>query len=183
MFSGISIPRVESASMLVFWLIVINLGFNVLSNAAFRVSATSPNWRGLLIWQVVGNLAGFVTVITLTWMLKYMPLSVAFPLTTGLTVLGVQMVAASWIFNEPVSQRQWLGTLAIVVCIWLIQRYTIFPYPRALGAFGEFWENFYGWWLMWTYNPVSARYRKMLEMQHTEFWMTRDKFLDKFGET
>ena len=81
-FSGISIPRVESASMLVFWLIVINLGFNVLSNAAFRVSATSPNWRGLLIWQVVGNLAGFVTVITLTWMLKYMPLSVAFPLTT-----------------------------------------------------------------------------------------------------
>jgi hypothetical protein len=61
--------------------------------------------------------------------------------------------------------------------------FTIFPYPRALGAFGEFWENFYGWWLMWTYNPVSARYRKMLEMQHSEFWMTREKFLDKFGET
>ena len=96
---GISIPHIENASMLVFWLIVINLGFNVLSNAAFRISALSPNWRGLLIWQVVGNLAGFVTVITLTWMLKYMPLSIAFPLTTGLTVLGVQMVAASWIFN------------------------------------------------------------------------------------
>ena len=63
-FSGISIPRIENASMLVFWLIVINLGFNVLSNAAFRVSAASPNWRGLVIWQVVGNLAGFVTVIT-----------------------------------------------------------------------------------------------------------------------
>ncbi len=121
-FSGISIPKIENTSMLVFWLIVINLGFNVLSNAAFRVSAESPNWRGLLIWQIVGNLAGLVTVITLTWMLKYMPLSIAFPLTTGLTVLGVQMVAASWIFNEPVSQKQWLGTLAIVIGIWLIQR-------------------------------------------------------------
>ena len=62
MFKNISIPHIENASMLVFWVIVINLGFNVLSNAAFRVSAMSPNWRGLLIWQVVGNLAGFVTV-------------------------------------------------------------------------------------------------------------------------
>jgi len=121
-FTGISIPRIQSTPALVFWLIVVNLGFNVLSNAAFRVSAMSETMRGLITWQVVGNLAGFVTVVTLTWMLKYMPLSIAFPLTTGLTVLGVQMVAASWIFREPVSERQWLGTLAIVVGIWLIQR-------------------------------------------------------------
>jgi len=121
-FRGISMPRIGNASTLVFWLIVVNLGFNVLSNAAFRVSAASGTMRGLITWQVVGNLAGFVTVITLTWMLKYMPLSIAFPLTTGLTVLGVQMVAASWIFNESISERQWLGTLAIVVGIWLIQR-------------------------------------------------------------
>ncbi len=97
-FGGISIPRTQNTSALVFWLIVVNLGFNVLSNAAFRVSAMSDTMRGLITWQVVGNLAGFVTVITLTWLLKYMPLSIAFPLTTGLTVLGVQMVAASWIF-------------------------------------------------------------------------------------
>ncbi len=60
--------------------------------------------------------------------------------------------------------------------------FTIFPYHRVLGAFGEFWENFYGWWLMWTYNPVSARYRKMFEMQRTEFWMTKENFLDRFGK-
>ncbi len=121
-FGSISIPKVDSASLLVFWLVVVNLAFNVLSNASFRVSAMSATWRGLLIWQVVGNLAGFVTVITLTWLLKYMPLSIAFPLTTGLTVLGVQMVAASWIFHEPISERQWLGTLAVVIGIWLIRR-------------------------------------------------------------
>ncbi len=121
-FTGIAIPKIQSTSTLVFWLIVANLGFNVLSNASFRVSAMSATWRGILTWQVVGNLAGLVTVITLTWILKYMPLSIAFPLTTGLTVLGVQMVAASWIFNEPISQQQWLGTMAIVMGIWLIQR-------------------------------------------------------------
>ncbi len=121
-FGGISVPKIESAPMLVFWLIVVNLGFNVLSNASFRISAMSENWRGIITWQVVGNLAGLVTVITLTWLLRYMPLSVAFPLTTGLTVLGVQMVAASWIFREPISERQWLGTIAVVLGIWLIQR-------------------------------------------------------------
>ncbi len=121
-FSGISIPKLQGTSILVFWLILVNLAFNILSNASFRVSAMSEGWRGILIWQVVGNLAGLVTVITLTWMLKYMPLSVAFPLTTGLTVLGVQLVAASWIFKEPITPGQWLGTLAIVFGIWLIRR-------------------------------------------------------------
>ncbi len=121
-FGGISIPKIDSTSMLVFWLIIVNLAFNILSNASFRVSALSDSWRGLFIWQVVGNLAGLVTVITLTWLLKYMPLSIAFPLTTGMTVLGVQLVAASWIFHEPISEKQWLGTLAVVIGIWLIQR-------------------------------------------------------------
>lgn len=121
-FSGISIPKIQNASAMIFVLVIVNLAFNILSNASFRLSAMSVNWRGILTWQVVGNLAGLVTVITLTWLLRYMPLSIAFPLTTGLTVLGVQMVAASWIFNEPISQRQWLGTLAVVLGIWLIQR-------------------------------------------------------------
>jgi multidrug transporter EmrE-like cation transporter len=51
-----------------------------------------------------------------------MPLSIAFPLTTGLAVLGVQVVASIWLFHEPIGDRQWLGTLAIVAGIWLIQR-------------------------------------------------------------
>jgi undecaprenyl phosphate-alpha-L-ara4N flippase subunit ArnE len=118
----ISIPRVSSASLIVFWLILFNLAFNILANASFRVSAMSATWRGIITWQVVGNLAGFITVITLTWLLRYLPLSIAFPLTTGLAILGVQLVAAIWLFHEPVSERQWLGTLAIVAGIWLIRR-------------------------------------------------------------
>ncbi len=120
--SDVSLPMPQSPAAIVFWLILVNLAFNILANASFRISALSPTWRGLLAWQVVGNLAGLATVITLTWLLRYLPLSVAFPLTTGLTVLGVQIVAASWIFREPISQHQWLGTVALVLGIWLIRR-------------------------------------------------------------
>ena len=119
---SIAIPRVSSTTAIVLGLIIVNLIFNVISNASFKLSAMSPNWRGLLNWQVVGNLAGLVTVITLTWLLRYMPLSIAFPITTGLTVLGVQMVATRFYFHEPTSPAQWLGALLIVGGIFLVQR-------------------------------------------------------------
>jgi multidrug transporter EmrE-like cation transporter len=119
---SLALPKADRAAAFIVALIFFNLLFNVLSNASFRLSAMSSTWRGVLNWQIVGNLAGFVTVITLTVLLRYLPLSIAFPLTTGLTVLGVQLIAASWLFHEPISQRQWIGTLAVVLGIWLIQR-------------------------------------------------------------
>ena len=59
--------------------------------------------------------------------------------------------------------------------------FTVVPYHRPLGAFGEFWENFYTWWLMWAFNPASTRHRKLWELQRTEFWMTKAKFLEEYG--
>lgn len=118
---NLSIPQVNAASITALGLILLNLVFNVIANSSFRISAFSETWRGILTWQVIGNIAGFVTVITLTLLLRHMPLSIAFPLTTGLAVLGVQLVAAIWLFHEPISERQWVGTLAIIIGIWLIQ--------------------------------------------------------------
>jgi len=97
-----------------------NLLFNILANASFKASADSRTWREFLFWQVVGNLAGLVTVLTLTGLLRYIPLRVAFPVTTGLTVVGVQVVAAWWLFREPVTPAQWVGTLLIGAGILLI---------------------------------------------------------------
>jgi multidrug transporter EmrE-like cation transporter len=109
---------IESAGLrtnfLVIALILGNLLFNIVANASFKVSADSPGWRGFLTWQVIGNLAGLITVITLTWLLRYIPLHVAFPVTTGLAVIGVQMVASKMLFEEAISTRDWLGTLLIV---------------------------------------------------------------------
>ena len=103
-------------------LISANLLFNIVANASFKVSAFSATWRGFLSWQVVGNLAGFVTVLTLTGLLRYAPLHVAYPVTTGLAVFGVQIVAARLLFHEPMTPGQWLGTVLLVLGIALIGR-------------------------------------------------------------
>lgn len=103
-------------------LFALNLAFNILANAAFRLSAHAASWREVVTWQVVGNVAGFVTVVTLTGLLRYAPLSIVFPVTTGLSVLGVQLVAASWLFREPISGAEWVGLVTIGVGIFLAQR-------------------------------------------------------------
>jgi len=59
--------------------------------------------------------------------------------------------------------------------------FTLFPYYRPAGWFGEFWENFYTWWLMWTYNPATTRARSMFKLQRTEFWTSAVNFLDKYA--
>jgi len=101
-------------------LLIANVFFNIVANGSFRVSATSPNWRGFLLWQVVGNLAGFITVLTLTGLLRFIPLHIAYPVTVGLAVIGVQIGAAWWLFHEPITLPQWAGTLFIALGILLV---------------------------------------------------------------
>jgi len=96
-----------------------NLFFNVVSNASFKISAHSHHWREFLTWQAIGNLAGFITVLTLTGLLRFIPLHVAYPVTVGLSVIGVQVWAAKWLFHEPITTAQWLGTLLITLGILL----------------------------------------------------------------
>ncbi len=102
-------------------LIALNVAFSIVANAAFRVSARSATWSEVVGWQVVGNLAGFVTVVSLTGLLRYVPLAIAFPVTTGMSILGVQVVAARWLFHEPVGTWQWLGALLIGLGVFLVQ--------------------------------------------------------------
>jgi len=103
-------------------LIALNVLFTIVANAAFRVSARAATWTDVLAWQVVGNLAGLVTVLSLTGLLRYLPLTIAFPLTTGIGILGVQLVGARWLFNEPIGLTQWAGALLIGLGVFLIQR-------------------------------------------------------------
>ncbi len=115
-------PLPQGNAFLISGLLLLNLVFNILGNACFKLSALSSNWKGLVGWQVVGNLAGFVTVLTLTGLLKYLPLHVAQPMTQGLAIIGVQIVAAKLFFHEVISPTQWIGMLLIVAGIMLIQR-------------------------------------------------------------
>jgi undecaprenyl phosphate-alpha-L-ara4N flippase subunit ArnE len=101
-------------------LTLANLAFNIIAGAAFRFAADSATWERFLFWQVIGNGAGFITVITLTALLRLVPLSIAYPVTTGLAVIGVQVLAAAWLFHEPITARGWVGTVLIVAGILII---------------------------------------------------------------
>ncbi len=101
-------------------LIGLNVLFTVVANASFKVSADSSNWRLFLVWQVIGNTAGFFTVLTLTALLKFIPLNVAFTVTTGLGVFCVQILAAALLFHEPITPAQWLGALLVAAGVALM---------------------------------------------------------------
>jgi multidrug transporter EmrE-like cation transporter len=115
-------PLAQANLWLIAGLFLLNLVFNVIGNASFKLSALAANWKGLVGWQVVGNLAGLVTVLTLTGLLKYLPLHVAQPMVQGLAIIGVQILAARLFFHENISPTQWFGLLVIVVGIFLIQK-------------------------------------------------------------
>jgi multidrug transporter EmrE-like cation transporter len=101
-------------------LIVGNLAFTVLAKVGFKLSAASSDWRGFWFWQIAGNLAGFVGVLTLTWLLRLIPLHIAYPVTMGLAVIGVQVIAARLLFRETIGVIQWIGTGLVTAGIVLI---------------------------------------------------------------
>jgi hypothetical protein len=60
--------------------------------------------------------------------------------------------------------------------------FTVLPYTHPKGRFGEFWENLFSWWLMWTYNEASMDSRKFWRLERTEIWMDTEEFVRRYGE-
>lgn len=65
----------------------------------------------------------------------------------------------------------------------LVERlgFTVIPYASSLGSFGEFWENFYSYLLIWAYQPASLGYRPPLKLKRQEFWISAAEFIRRFG--
>jgi hypothetical protein len=61
--------------------------------------------------------------------------------------------------------------------------FTVLPYHPKRGRFGLFWQNFFSWWLMYTYNHVSLHTRDFWRLQRTEIWMLADDFVQRYGNT
>ena len=101
-------------------LILGNLVATVLANIGFKLSAASHDWRHFWLWQVAGNMAGFIGVLTITGLMRFIPLHVAYPVTIGLSVIGVQVIAARLLFRESIGPLQWLGTGLVAAGIVLI---------------------------------------------------------------
>ena len=60
--------------------------------------------------------------------------------------------------------------------------FAVLPYASPLGRFGEFWENFYSWWIIWAYNPAALRGRGWLDLRRSDLWMPMGEFLRRYGK-
>jgi len=69
---------------------------------------------------VVGNLTGFAGVLAFTFLLKFVPLHLAYGILTGAGFVMVQVVAARLFFHERITDIQWLGVALVALGIFLI---------------------------------------------------------------
>ncbi|HVO38318.1 MAG TPA: hypothetical protein VMV03_04740 [Spirochaetia bacterium] len=96
-----------------------NFVANTGAHVCLKLSASGRGVRSFLAWQVLGNLGGFLGVLAFTALLRGMSLHVAYPLTEGLTAIGVQIVGGVIVFRERISAAAWAGTGLILAGIVL----------------------------------------------------------------
>jgi multidrug transporter EmrE-like cation transporter len=101
-------------------LTVSNLVFTVVSNISFKLSADSAAWQSFLWWQVVGNIAGFLSVIAFTVLLRLISLHVAWAVTAGFGFALVEVFGARFFFHEAITTWQWFGVALITSGIFIV---------------------------------------------------------------
>jgi multidrug transporter EmrE-like cation transporter len=90
------------------------------ANVFLKLSAGAAGVWPFLALQLAGNLAGLAGVLLYTGLLRQLPLHVAFPLSRGVAVLGVQLVASLLVFHESFKATEALGTAAVAAGIILL---------------------------------------------------------------
>ncbi len=107
-------------SLSIVGLILSNLIFTVASNIGFKLSADSAGWQSFLWWQVVGNSAGFLSVITFTFLLRLVSLHLAWAVTAGFGFALVEILGARFFFHEAITAWQWFGVALITSGIFIV---------------------------------------------------------------
>ncbi len=106
--------------MLSFLLLAGNMTVNTAAHICLKLSAAGRDAKHFLFWQVLGNIGGFLGVLAFTALLRGMALHVAYPLTQGLTAIGVQLVGGKLVLKERIPPLAWAGTGLILAGIALI---------------------------------------------------------------
>ncbi len=101
-------------------LVAVDAITSALSVIAFKQSGAAPTVRGFWWYQVWGNFWGFASVLALTFLTRYWPLKLAYPITVGLAILLVQLVAVRIAFGEIATPLQVFGGVLIVAGIMLV---------------------------------------------------------------
>jgi multidrug transporter EmrE-like cation transporter len=101
--------------MRTFLLLLADMTANTGAHICLKLSARRRGVKLFLLYQVAGNLAGFLGVLAYTALMRGMSLHVAYPLTEGLTAIGVQLVGGMIVLKEKIPPIAWVGT-GLILC-------------------------------------------------------------------
>ncbi len=100
--------------------LLLYAAFITAGNVFLKMSAQSTDAWMFWIFQAAGNVAGFVGILVYTGLLRTFPLHVAFPLSRGMAVLGVQLVASLLVFHEVFRLTEAAGVVAVAAGVILV---------------------------------------------------------------
>jgi multidrug transporter EmrE-like cation transporter len=98
-----------------FLLLLADMTANTGAHVCLKFSARRKGVKLFVLYQVVGNLAGFLGVLAYTALLRTMSLHVAYPLTEGITAIGVLLVGGMFVLKEDIRPLAWVGT-GLILC-------------------------------------------------------------------
>ncbi len=90
------------------------------ANTLLKLSADASSSLPFLLLQLAGNLAGLAGVLAYTGLMRTLPLHIAFPLTQGFAVLGVQLIASLLLFRESFTVTEAAGSALVAAGIILV---------------------------------------------------------------
>jgi len=96
------------------------LVFVTSANILLKLSADAHDSWFFITMLAAGNVAGFLGVLAYTGLLRTLPLHVAFPLSRGLVVLGVQLAAALVVFHESFRFTEAAGAVLVTAGIIVV---------------------------------------------------------------
>jgi multidrug transporter EmrE-like cation transporter len=100
--------------------LVLYLVFVTLANILLKLAADAHETWNFVLMLAAGNLAGFAGVLAYTGLLRILPLHVAFPLSRGLVLVGVQLAAALIVFHESFRLTEAAGAALVTAGIVLV---------------------------------------------------------------
>lgn len=105
--------------MIIILLLLANMAANTTAHIFFKRSSAGGGATRFLCWQAAGNIASFLGVIAYTVLLKRIPLHAAYPLTEGLTAIGVLVAGSLLIYKERIRSIAWAGASLVLAGIVL----------------------------------------------------------------
>jgi multidrug transporter EmrE-like cation transporter len=90
------------------------------ANILLKLAADAHETWTFVTMLTAGNVAGFAGVLVYTGLLRTLPLHVAFPLSRGLVVIAVQLVAALIVFHESFRFTEAAGAALVAAGIILV---------------------------------------------------------------